>query len=57
MRIFTTLSFMLYIVVGFSQSQTNKLSPSVRNLEINREWKNQVNPTFQGFLILIQLQE
>lgn len=24
------------------------MPPSVRNLEINREWKNQVNPIFQG---------
>ena len=48
MKKISTLLFMLYASWGYSQQQTNSVQPAVRSIEINREWKNQINPIFQG---------
>lgn len=48
MKKISTLLCMLYVLLGYSQQQTNSVQAIVRPIQINNEWKNQVNPIFQG---------
>ncbi|MDR6968232.1 pimeloyl-ACP methyl ester carboxylesterase [Flavobacterium arsenatis] len=48
MKKISTLLCVLYAILGHSQQQTNSTQAIIRPIHINNEWKNQVNPIFQG---------
>lgn len=48
MKKISTLLCVLYAILGHSQQQTNSTQAIIRPIHINNEWKNQVNPIFEG---------